>query len=241
MLMLKHFTNLLFALFGDKPLLQETKINRGCLPIVLSKYTDKSNHLIQVLNHVGHITVGKKFCAGKDDRQNTVSWQVFPHGQPRQGEKYKTISHMEVCIEPLHPSRKRQSVKEQNERQKRENREDPPQKKGKSMRLLQPYSAELKNIFDIPIKEANNPGINFSCKFCAVSKEDFLPNIGPPDCIQFFRFRNHKYGKTCKFHHQTATRVQVARITDKSGHLLKNPSSIKCEKPHPNTPKISLL
>ena len=54
---------------------------------------------------------------------------------------------------------------------------DTPPKKGKAINLVQPFSAELKNIFYLPMKEAKNPGINNICEFCEVSKDSFIPNI----------------------------------------------------------------
>ena len=151
----------------------------------------------------------------------------------------ETISHVEVLTELLRPSRKRQIVKLQDNRDNSGNREDPSPKKVKSTGLVQTDSAELKNISDLQMRDANNPGINHIFDFCAVSKEYVMPNFGPQDCMQFLLTGNCKYGKTCKFYHKNATRVQVAGITDKLGRFLKTPSSIKGEKPRPNTPNIN--
>ena len=60
-----------------------------------------------------------------------------------------------------------------------DNRENPSPKKLKYMRLVQPYSADLKNIFGLPMKEANKPGRNHICKFCEVFKEALIPNLVP--------------------------------------------------------------
>ena len=53
--------------------------------------------------------------------------------------------------------------------------------------------------FDLPIKDANNPGTNLSCKFCVVSKEALIPSYGPQDCIQVLLTGNCKYRKTYRF------------------------------------------
>ena len=50
-------------------------------------------------------------------------------------------------------------------------REDTPTKKVKTMRLVQPYSADINNIFDL------------ICGVYAVSKEDLIPNLDPQDCM----------------------------------------------------------
>ena len=66
-------------------ILQANKLNHWRLPGVLSKYMNKYDHWLQVLNPVYHITTGKTFFVGKYDWKNTMYWQVFPHGQPCQG------------------------------------------------------------------------------------------------------------------------------------------------------------
>ena len=76
-----------------------------------------------------------------------------------------------------------------------ENRENPSPKKVIVALLVQPYSAELKNISDLPTKEANNPGSNCIWKFSEVSKEALIPNFVPQDFIQLLITRNCKYGK----------------------------------------------
>ena len=95
-----------------------------------------------------------------------------------------------------------------------------------------PSSARLsigKKIFDQPMKDANYPGINRICEYCAVSKEAIIPNMGRDDCIQYLLTGNCKYGKQCKFHHKTATKAQVNGITAKLERFLKDPSGIKGE------------
>ena len=89
------------------------------------------------------------------------------------------ISHVEVPKELLRSPRKGRSRKTQDKRENSYNMEDTSPKKRKATRLVQPYSVEMKNIFDLPMKEANNPGINFICEFCAVSKESLITNLGP--------------------------------------------------------------
>ena len=93
----------------------------------------------------------------------------------------KTISHVEVSIYLLLPSRKRQSGKLHEERDNSDNREEPPPNKVKATRLVQPYSTELKNIFDIPMKEDNNPGINRIFELCAVYKYALIHNLVPQE------------------------------------------------------------
>ena len=88
---------------------------------------------------------------------------------------------------------------------------------------MQPYSVELKNIFDLPMKESNKPGINHICKFLAVSKETLIPNIVRQKYMQLLLTGNCKYIKTCKLHHKTTTTLQVDIINDRLGRFLKPP------------------
>ena len=187
--------------------------------------------LLQARSFVKVNMTGKTPCLG----------ELFHMVKLVKAEICEMISHVDVPKELLRSPRKGWSGKTQDKRENSDNMEDTSPNKRKATRLIQPYSVEMKNTFDLPMKEANNPGINCICEFCVVSKESLIPNLGPKYCIQLLFTGNCKYRKTCKFGHKTVTKVQIVVITDKFGCFLKNTSTIKGDKSHTKTPKTNSL
>ena len=232
MLMLKRYVNFLFALFqGASPLYKLVKgivdALREYSPNARSKLTvDVKSAILWII-----LLQARRFAQGKMIGETPCLGEFIHMSNLVKAKSYEMISHIEVPTDLLRPSKKRSgAAKTVDTTNKTVTDADPFPKKGKATPQIQPYSQELKKIFDQPMKDANYPGINRICEYCAVSKEAIIPNMGRDDCIQYLLTGNCKYGKQCKFHHKTATKAQVIGITAKLDRFLKDPSGIKGEK-----------
>jgi hypothetical protein len=232
MLMLKRYVNFLFALFqGASPLYKLVKgivdALREYSPNTRSKLTlDVKSAILWII-----LLQARRFAQGKMIGETPCLGEFIHMSNLVKAKSCEMISHIEVPTDLLRPSKKRSgAAKTVDTTNKTVTDADPFPKKGKATPQIQPYSQELKKIFDQPMKDANYHGINRICEYCAVSKEAIIPNMGRDDCIQYLLTGNCKYGKQCKFHHKTATKAQVIGITAKLDRFLKDPSGIKGEK-----------
>jgi len=232
MLMLKRYVNFLFALFqGASPLYKLVKgivdALREYSPNARSKLTvDVKSAILWII-----LLQARRFAQGKMIGETPCLGEFIHMSNLVKAKSCEMISHIEVPTDLLRPSKKRSGAAKTVDTTNTTVKDaDPFPKKGKATPQIQPYSQELKKIFDQPMKDANYPGINRICEYCAVSKEAIIPNIGRDDCIQYLLTGNCKYGKQCKFHHKTATKAQVIGITAKLDRFLKDPSGIKGEK-----------
>jgi hypothetical protein len=232
MLMLKRYVNFLFALFqGASPLYKLVKgivdALREYSPNARSKLTvDVKSAILWII-----LLQARRFAQGKMIGETPCLGEFIHMSNLVKAKSCEMISHIEVPTDLLRPSKKRSGAAKTVDTTNTTVKDaDPFPKKGKATPQIQPYSQELKKIFDQPMKDANYPGINRICEYCAVSKEAIIPNMGRDDCIQYLLTGNCKYGKQCKFHHKTATKAQVIGITAKLDRFLKDPSGIKGEK-----------
>ena len=232
MLMLKRYVNFLFALFqGASPLYKLVKgivdALREYSPNARSKLTvDVKSAILWII-----LLQARRFAQGKMIGETPCLGEFIHMSNLVKAKSCEMISHIEVPTDLLRPSKKRSgAAKTVDTTNTTVTDADTFPKKGKATPQIQPYSQELKKIFDQPMKDANYPGINRICEYCAVSKEAIIPNMGRDDCIQYLLTGNCKYGKQCKFHHKTATKAQVIGITAKLDRFLKDPSGIKGEK-----------
>ena len=233
MLMLKRYVNFLFALFqGASPLYKLVKgivhALREYSPNARSKLTlDVKSAILWII-----LLQARRFAQGKMIGETPCLGEFIHMSNLVKAKSCEMISHIEVPTELLRPSKKRSGTgtKTADTNNTTVTDAEPFPKKGKATRQIQPYSQDLKKIFDQPMKDANYPGINRICEYCAVSKDAIIPNMGRDDCIQYLLTGNCKYGKQCKFHHKTATKAQVTGITAKLERFLKDPSGIKGEK-----------
>jgi hypothetical protein len=232
MLMLKRYVNFLFALFGGaSPLYKQIKgivdAFREYSPNARSKLTlEVKSAILWII-----LLQARRFAQGKMTGETPCLGEFIHMTNLVKAKSCEMISHIEVPTELLRPSKKRPGAASTTVDTNTTTGTDaePLTKKGKATRQTQPYSQELKKLFDQPMKDANYPGINRICEYCSVSKEALIPNLGKDDCIQYLLTGHCKYGKQCKFHHRTATKAQVTGITAKLDRFLKDPSGIKGE------------
>ena len=161
MLMLKCFTNLLLALLSGRiPFyrqLQPTKDDfQEYSPNSQKKITmDAKSSILWII-----LLLVRRFAQVNMTRETPCLGKFFHMVNLAKAKICETISHVEVTTDLLCPSRKIQSGKTQDDREKIDNREDIFSRNRKSTRLVQPYSADLKNIVNLPMNESKNPGIN---------------------------------------------------------------------------------
>ena len=129
-----------------------------------------------------------RFAQGKMIRETPCLGEFIHMTNLVKAKSCEMISHIKVpTTELLGPSKKRSgaATKAADTNTTTVKDVDPLTKKGKATRQTQPYSQDLKKLFDQPMKDANYPGINRICEYCAVSKEALVPNMGKDDCILY--------------------------------------------------------
>jgi len=180
MLMLKRYVNFLFALFGGaSPLYKQVKgivdALREYSPNARSKLTlDVKSAILWII-----LLQARRFAQGKMIGETPCLGEFIHMTNLVKAKSCEMISHIEVPTELLQPSRKRSSAapKAADTIATTIKDMDPLTKKGKAARQTQPYSQDLKKLFDQPMKDANYPDINRVCEYCAVSKEALIPNL----------------------------------------------------------------
>jgi hypothetical protein len=72
---------------------------------------------------------------------------------------------------------------------------------------------DLLAFFKDPNGASGNPYLVRICKYCGISPEQLVPDLGNNDCRNFLVLGGCKFGSSCRFNHKTATKKQVEAIT----------------------------
>ena len=215
MLMLKRFTNLLYALFSSQsPLYKQ-------MYAVVKALRDYSPNARAQLSHEVKTSIlwiillqARRFAQGKMTGQHACLGEFSNMVNQIQAKNCAAITHIEVPTELLEGGRKRKPVSEQNPPGpgQRGSNPQPPKKQ----RVQQPHNTDLAAFFNKKrMADAGNPPLGRICAYCGITKEQLLPDLPRTDCRQFLVMGSCMFGTKCKFNHCTATPAQAKTIMEK--------------------------
>ena len=223
MLMLKRFTNLLFALFSSQsPLYKQ-------LYAVVKALRDYSPNARAQLSHEAKTSIlwiillqARRFAQGKMTGPQACLGEFTNMVNQIQAKNCAAITHIEVPTELLERGRKRKQDKEQTLPGPGQGGTSPqPPKK---QRVQQPHNTDLAAFFNKKrMADAGNPPLGRICAYCGITKEQLLPDLPRTDCRQFLIMGTCMFGSKCKFNHCTATTAQAKTIMDKLQRFDKDP------------------
>ena len=244
LVMLKRYTNLLFALFSaDCPLYQDmysiVKALRGYSPAARANISHEAKTAMLWII----LLQSRRFSQGKMTGNAGKLGEFANMVNLIRAKNCATISHVEVPSELLAEASQAGSKKKckaamdssddkHDGGKVRETKRKPKQQTlDKSRRIVQPYSSTLKDILSKPMEQAGRPGISKICDYCNISVAQLLPELGPKDCKQFLTTGTCMMGTKCKYNHREATKAQIAHIKSKWKRFIDEPLGLAGERP----------
>ena len=223
MLMLKRFTNLLFALFSSQsPLYKQ-------MYAVVKALREYSPNARAQLSHEVKTSIlwiillqARRFAQGKMTGQHACLGEFSNMVNQIQAKNCAAITHIEVPTDLLEGGKKRKpdSAKIPLDPGQRGSNPKPPKKQ----RVQQPHNTDLAAFFNKKrMADAGNPPLGRICAYCGITKEQLLPELPRTDCRQFLIMGSCMFGDRCKFNHCTATTAQAKTIMEKLQRFDKDP------------------
>ena len=223
MLMLKRFTNLLFALFSSqspmyKQMYAVVKALREYSPNARAQLShDVKTSVLWII-----LLQARRFAQGKMTGQQACLGEFTNMVNQIQAKNCAAITHIEVPTELLEGGRKRKQDTEQNVPGPGQRGSTP--KPPKKQRVQQPHNTDLAAFFNKKrMADAGNPPLGRICAYCGITKEQLLPDLPRTDCRQFLIMGTCMFGDRCKFNHCTATTAQAKTIMEKLDRFDKDP------------------
>lgn len=227
LLMLKRFTNLLHALFSSQSPFYKQMYN------IVRTFRNYSPNARSKLSHEAKTSIlwiillqARRFAQGKMIGNDACLGEFTALVHAIQAKNCENISHVEVPTDLLEPSRKRKAqandTKEGDVSGGKEE-EKPNSKKNNVSRVVHPYSTDLAEFFEQPLKDAGNPGLSRICEYCGISRKALLPDLTSRDCEQFLVMGKCMFGNNCKYDHRTANKKQIANVKEKLKRFKDNP------------------
>ena len=236
--MLLKFTNLLFVLFkGECPLymkmLDIAKALRKYPEDVLDALPMHAKASVLWIIHLQ----ARHFAQGKMDPAHTSS-MCLPAFQLMYNQICSTAVHV-VSIAGLPakleasntPPTKKGNLDETGHKQHTDN--DTKKHKGNEKEKVEkPWNATLKAALEGPLKQAGNPSLKDIARHCNLLRDDIIiPNTAKEDCRQWLLFGKCRYGKKCRFNHNTATDEQAKAVIVKLEKFIAEPDTLKQGEP----------
>ena len=238
LLMLKRYTNLIFALFSaDCPLYQEmygiVKALRSYSPAARANISHEAKTAILWII----LLQSRRFSQGKMEGATGRLGEFTNMVNHIRSKSCATISHIEVPSELLvetkttKPKLKRGAAPESSDDDTRGAKTpDKKRKQDNPNRIVQPYSSTLKDILSKPLEQAGTPGLRKICEYCNISLAQLLPELGPKDCKQFLTMGTCMMGTRCRFHHREANKAQITAIKTKLKRFIDDPLGLPGKK-----------
>ena len=237
MLMLKRFTNFLYALFSSRcPLYIQmygiVKALRAYSP------TARENLSHEVRTSILWIILiqSRWFAQGKMVGDTACLGEFATMVEKIKSKTCGSIMHDEVPTSLLSPSQADTKKRKDREAtsngggpkpeakiQKTEGKTDTPPRK------VHPYNKDLAEFFKEPMEAANHPSLATICTYCGITQEQLLSSSSSKDCRTFLVLGKCRFGRKCIFDHRTATKPEVQAITEAFQKFKKDPLGCKGE------------
>lgn len=89
-----------------------------------------------------------------------------------------------------------------------------------------PWNKMLKEQLAGPLKQANYPSMKQICRFCQLPENDTVVQATNKQCRQYLIFGRCRFGKKCRFAHETCSDEQATLILEKFKPFLEAPEEI---------------
>lgn len=89
-----------------------------------------------------------------------------------------------------------------------------------------PWNEKLKKLLAAPLRKANNPSLKQICRYCKLPENDPVVKAETNQCRAYLLFGKCRFGKTCRFSHDTATEDQADAILEKFQPFLNSPEEL---------------
>ena len=237
-LMLKRYTNLLFALFSaQSPLyIQMYGIVKALREYSMTARENVSHEEITCILWI-ILLQSRWFAQGKMVGTNACLGEFTHMVNLIKAKHCAGITHDEVPSKLLlHHSSGSKCPAADTGRGLRHDQAPPDEMtttSKKKQRLNHSHSNELVEFFKDVDAAAGKPSLKRICEYCGITPEQLVPDLAQDD------YRNHlvtgrcRFGATCKFHHRTANKKQIAAIMAKLQGYKTNLLGLKGEKPEP--------
>lgn len=217
MLMLKRYTNLLFALFSaQSPLyVQMYGIVKALRDYSL---TARENLSHEVNTSILWVILLQSwwFSQGKMVGTNACLGEFTHMVNLIKAKNCAGITHDEVPSKLLLPhttGSKRTATEARTGARDTSGTDNADTTSKKRQRLNHPHSKELADFFKDADAAAGSPSLKKICEYCGITPEQLVPDLAPDDCRNHLVTGRCMFGATCKFHHRTANKKQIAAIT----------------------------
>ncbi len=239
-LMLKRYTNFLYAMFSSRcPLyLKMRKILSALLDLHPSAQDRMSHNVRASILWIIQVQ-SRKFAKGrmiKDDREECL-FEFSNLLNVLQTKNCHSIYHDELPNElrektgiqgVLHDTKRVASTLGCPPATMDQPMRDPKKQK-QTQRIMERYNKKLEAYFEEAMKIANNPGLQRVCDYCGVTKKSLVPNLDVrQDCQQFLilGWCGFKECGKCILNHRTATPEQVETIMKGTIKFVDNPKGM---------------
>ena len=185
MLMLKRFTNLLYALFSS----QSPGTSR-CMGWSKALHNYSPNARAQLSHDVKTAILwiimlqSRWFAQGKMTGPHACLGEFVNMVNQIQAKNCRAIAHVKVPTELLDRGKKRKQPTDQNSQALGAKGTNPqPLKKPK---IRQPHNTDIAAFFNKKcMADAGNPPLRRICTYCGITKEELIPELPCTDCRQF--------------------------------------------------------
>lgn len=105
---------------------------------------------------------------------------------------------------------------------------EPKKPKANPEKIEKPWNNTLKSALEGPMKIAGQPSLKDIKRHCNLLRDDtIIPNTNKDDCRQWLIFGKCRFGKRCRFNHNTATAEQAQAIIAKFERFINAPDALR--------------
>ena len=237
MLMLKRYTNLLFALFSAQSPLY---IQMYSIVKALQDYSqvarDNLTHEVKISILWIILLQSRWYAQGKMVGDNACLGEFTHMVNLIKAKNCAGITHDEAPSKLLmHPEKGTKQLaavpggggSTGGQAPATDDSTVPPKPKKQCLNHL--HSKELEEFFKDANAAAGNPLLKRICEYYGITAEQLVPDLANNDCRNFLVTGRCMFGPACKFYHRTATKKQIAMITSKLQRYKKDPLGLKGE------------
>ena len=224
MLMLKRYTNFIFALFGSQSPLYK------CMYSVVQALREYSQQARKALTTHTKASIlwtillqSRRFAQGKMIGE-TACLGEFTSVLTNLRAKSAVILHAEVPVELIEPA--------STPKRKYEDLPEPDRvvKNRKQLSASAPWHPLLKRALESPLRDAGYPPLGKICQMCGLNQALLVPDFDDTVCRYHLVLGECKAPHTCKRKHVTASDTQAKTIIEKLSAFIKKPLELKGKK-----------
>ena len=174
----------------------------------------------------------RHFAQGKMCVEKGTSSMCIPAFQLMYNQICSTAVHMvsitglPAMLETSDGGKGKRKYTETEDKEKVE-QDKPKKQRVKAEKVEAPWNSLLKAKLEQPLKTAGNPSLKEIARYCNLLRDDtIIPDTKKDDCRQWMLFGKCRYGKKCRFNHNTATEAQANAVLQKLERFIAEPDGL---------------